>query len=91
MQANLNQLSSTDIYSNIDEYFQSDKPKLIKLFEQHIYLASLIPQSFFNHYYCNSGHQPQYSLTSMISALIIKSILSMADTSLFYNNFKFKF
>ena len=83
MQANLKQLSLTDIYSDLDEYFQSDKPKLIKLFEQHIDLDSLIPQSFFNHYYSNSGRPRQYSLTSMISALIIKSILSISDTSLF--------
>lgn len=82
MLANLNQLSLTDIYSNIDEYFQKDKPKLIKLFEQHIDLHSLIPQSFFNHYYSTTGHPRNYSLTSMISALIV-TMLSIADTSLF--------
>ena len=75
MQANLNQLSLTDKHSDIDKYFQSDKPKLIKLFEQHIYLDSLIPQSFFNHYYSNSSRPRQYSLTSIISAFIIRSIL----------------
>lgn len=83
MQANLNQLSLTDIYSNVDEYFQQDKPKLIKLFEQHIDLHFLIPQSFFNHYYATTGRPREYSLTSMISALIIKSMLSIADISLF--------
>ena len=46
MKANLNQLSFTDIYSNIDEYFQQDKPKLIKLFEQHIDLQNLIHKAF---------------------------------------------
>ena len=56
MKANLNQLSFTDIYSNIDEYFQQDKPKLIKLFEQHIDLQNLIPQSFYNHYHSDTGH-----------------------------------
>lgn len=85
MQANFNQLSFVDIYSNVDEYFQQDKPKLIKLFEQHIDLHSLIPQSFYNHYHSNTGHPRLYTLTSMISSLIIKSILSIADTSLFIN------
>lgn len=47
MQANVNKLCLTDIYSNIDEYFEQDKPKLIKLFEQHIAIQQLIPQSFF--------------------------------------------
>ena len=83
MKANLNQLSFTDIYSNVDEYFQQDKPKLIKLFEQHIDLQNLIPQSFYNHYHADTGHPRIYKLSSMISALILKSMLSIADTSLF--------
>ena len=81
MKENLNQLSFTDIYSNIDEYFQQDKPKLIKLFEQHIDLQNLIPQSFYNHYHADTGHPRIYKLSSMISALILKSMLSIADTS----------
>ena len=71
MKENLNQLSFTDIYSNIDEYFQQDKPKLIKLFEQHIDLQNLIPQSFYNHYHADTGHPRIYKLSSMISALIL--------------------
>ena len=39
MKENLNQLSFTDIYSNIDEYFNQDKPKLIKLFEQRMKIS----------------------------------------------------
>ena len=85
MQANLKQLSLTDIYSNIDEYFQKDQPKLIKLFEQYIDLSRLIPQSFFNHYYATTGHPREYKLTSMLSALILKEILSISDISLLIN------
>ncbi|MDP4178385.1 MAG: transposase, partial [Bacillota bacterium] len=85
MQTNLKQLTFTDIYSNIDEYFQKDKPKLIKLFEQYIDLSQLIPQSFYNHYYASTGHPREYKLTSMISALIIKMILSITDISLLIN------
>lgn len=85
MKSNLNQLSFTDIYSNINEYFQQDKPKLIQLFEQHVELQNLIPQSFFNHYHADTGHPRVYKLTSIISALILKSMLSIADTSLFIN------
>ena len=43
MQSNLKQLSLSDIYTNIDEYFQQDKSKLIKLFDQYIDLSELIP------------------------------------------------
>ena len=85
MQANLKQLSFADIYTNVDEYFQQDKPKLIKLFDQYIDLSQLIPQTFFNHYYASTGHPRDYKLTSMITALIIKMILSIPDTSLLIN------
>ena len=41
MKANLNQLSFTDIYSNVDEYFQQDKPKLIKLFYLFLFVITI--------------------------------------------------
>ncbi|MBU3114863.1 DDE transposase [Clostridium lacusfryxellense] len=85
MQSNLKQLSLADIYTDIDEYFQQDKPKLIKLFDQYIDLSELIPQSFINHYYASTGHPRDYKLSSMLTALIIKMILSIADISLLIN------
>lgn len=85
MQSNLKQLSLADIYTDIDEYFQQDKPKLIKLFDKYIDLSKLIPQSFFNHYYSSTGHPRDYKLSSMLTALIIKMILSIPDISLLIN------
>jgi len=85
MQTKLKQLSFANIYSNIDEYFQQDKPKLIELFEQYIDLSSLIPQRFFYHYHASTGHPRKYKLVSMLTALIIKMILSITDTSLLIN------
>jgi len=85
MQSNLKQLSLADIYTNIDGYFQQDKPKLISLFDQYIDLSELIPQSFFNHYYASTGHPRNYKLSSMLTALIIKMILSITDISLLIN------
>ena len=85
MQSNLIQLSLTDIYEDLDEYFHQDKPKLIKLFDQYIDLSKLIPQSFFNHYYSLTGHPRDYKLSSMLTALIIKMILSIPDISLLIN------
>jgi len=85
MQSNLKQLSLANIYSNIDEYFQQDKPKLIELFEQYIDLSALIPQRFLYHYHASTGHPRKYKLVSMLTALIIKMILSITDTSLLIN------
>ena len=85
MQSNLKQLSIADIYTNVEEYFEQDKPKLLKLFDQYIDLSELIPQSFNNHYYASTGHPRDYKLTSMLTALIIKMILSIPDISLLIN------
>jgi len=85
MQSNLKQLSLADIYTDIDEYFQQDKPKLIKLFDQYIDLFELIPQIFSNHYYASTGHPRDYKLSSMLTALINKMILSIPDISLLIN------
>ena len=85
MQSNLKQLSLTDIYTDLDEYFHQDKSKLIRLFDQYIDLSELIPQSFINHYYASTGHPRNYKLSSMLTALIIKMILSIADISLLIN------
>ncbi|WAG44051.1 hypothetical protein LL065_26235 (plasmid) [Clostridium estertheticum] len=41
MQSNLKQLPIVYIYTDIDEYFEQDKPKLIKLFDKYIYLYEL--------------------------------------------------
>jgi len=62
MQIKLKQLSFANIYSNIDEYFQQDKPKLIELFEQYIDLSALIPQRFLYHYHASTGLMPTFSL-----------------------------
>lgn len=85
MQALKNQLEFIDIFNNVEEYFQEDKPKFVTLFEQNIDISSLIPQTFFNHYHASTGHPRDYSLTSMITALIIKAFLSIPDTSVFLN------
>lgn len=85
MQANSKQLSFCDVFSNVERFFQYDKPKFISLFEEYINISSLIPQSFTNHYYASTGHPRDFSLSSMLSALIIKSFLSIPDTSVFLN------
>jgi hypothetical protein len=85
MQPNLKQLSLTDIYTDLDEYFHQDKPKLIKPFDQYIDLSELIPLSFINHYYASTGHPRNYKLSSMLTALIIKMILSITDIALLIN------
>ena len=88
MQAKFNQISFTDIYANIENFFEEDKPKLIKLLEETIDLSEYIPQKFYNQYYKSTGHPRDFKLSSMLSALIVQKILSISETSLLINILK---
>ncbi len=39
-------MSMFDIYENVSEAMEQDKPKLIKLLEEHIDFEQIIPRSF---------------------------------------------
>ena len=80
-----NQIHFCDIYEEVVDCFKEDKPKFIKLFEDNIDLNILIPNSFFNAYYASTGHPRDYSLSSMLTALIIQKILGLSETKTFLN------
>ncbi|WP_123052902.1 hypothetical protein [Clostridium sp. JN-1] len=70
-----NQIYLCDVFEEVEDYFKEDKPKFIKLFEEYIDLDVLIPQTFFNAYYSSTGHPRDYSLSSMLTALIVQKYL----------------
>ncbi|AGK98449.1 transposase [Clostridium pasteurianum] len=80
-----NQIHFCDIYEEVVDCFEEDKPKFIKLFEEHINLEILIPHSFFNAYHSSTGHPRYYSLSSMLTALILQKILGLSETKTFLN------
>ncbi|EGD49845.1 hypothetical protein TheetDRAFT_3347 [Thermoanaerobacter ethanolicus JW 200] len=46
MKIKAKQLSLSDIYDDVQSFFEEDKPKFIKLFDSFIDLSELIPPSF---------------------------------------------
>ncbi|EGD50066.1 hypothetical protein TheetDRAFT_3125 [Thermoanaerobacter ethanolicus JW 200] len=46
MKIKAKQLSLSDIYDDVQSFFEEDKPKFIKLFEPFVDLSELIPSSF---------------------------------------------
>ncbi len=80
-----NQIHFCDIYEEVEDCFEKDKPKFIKLFQENINLEILIPNSFFSAYYSSTGHPRDYSLASMLTALIIQKILGLSETKTFLN------
>ncbi len=76
------QLSLCDIFEDCQNIFDSDKPQFLSLLENHIDLDSIVPVSFFNHYYSSTGRHRKYSLTAMLWALILQKIFSIPTDSL---------
>ncbi|MEM5245156.1 DDE transposase, partial [Thermoanaerobacter sp. CM-CNRG TB177] len=76
MKIKAKQLSLSDIYDDVQSFFEEDKPKFIKLFDSFVDLSELIPSSFYAHYYSHFGRHRDFSLESMLTALIIQKILS---------------
>jgi len=77
-----NQISFSDTFEECKDIFQNDKPKFLELLTQHLDLSSLIPQEFYWAYYKRLGRKRDYSLLSMLSALILQKILGIPTISL---------
>jgi hypothetical protein len=54
----------------------------IKLLSQNFDIATFIPKSFTQHYYADLGRDRKYSLTSVLSALLIMQIFHIPTTAL---------
>lgn len=76
------QMSFADIYSACKDLFQNDKPQFLQLLEQYFDLSELVPLSFHHAYYKHLGRHREYSLYSMLSALILQKILGISTVSL---------
>lgn len=76
------QLEIKDIFENCQRFFEEDKPEFLRLLEEHIDLEALIPPRFWTHFYASTGRPREYSLTSLLWALIIQRIFSIPTDSL---------
>ena len=76
------QMTLADVFTETQEIFETDKPEFLKLLESSIDLSDLISVSFRNHFYASTGRPREYSLTSLLWALIIQRIFSIPTDSL---------
>lgn len=76
------QMTLAEIFTETQKIFESDKPKFLILLESTIDLCEMIPVSFANHFYASTGRPREYSLTSLLWALIIQRIFSIPTDSL---------
>ncbi len=76
------QLELKDIFEDCQKFFEEDKPEFLRLLEQYIDLEALIPVRFWTHFYASTGRPRDYSLTSLLWALILQRIFSIPTDSL---------
>ena len=76
------QMTLADFFEETQEIFESDKPEFLKLLESTIDLCEIVPVSFRNHFYASTGRPREYSLTSLLWALIIQRVFSIPTDSL---------
>lgn len=76
------QLNFRDVSSDFDEFFNQNKNNLLSLLDQFIDISEFIPFSFYKKYYSLLGTYRDFSLESILSAFILKNILSIPTIDL---------
>ena len=76
------QMSLVDVFKETQGIFESNKPEFLKLLGSTIDLCEIVPLSFKNNFYASTGRPREYSLTSLLWALIIQRIFSIPTDTL---------
>ena len=79
----MKQLSLFDTFKHLSS--NESKPNLIQLMNDYINISDFIPPTLHHAYYQNLGRKRQFSLSSIICALIIKQFLNLEKMSTFLN------
>lgn len=69
------QLKFKACYSEFVDHKESNKSNLINILSEHLDLIKLIPIEFYHSYYSYYGRKREFTLESIISALILQKIL----------------
>ena len=83
------QMNLADVFTETQNIFETDKPEFLKLLESTIDLYEIVPSSFVNSFYSSTGRPREYSLTSLLWALIIQRIFSIPTDSLLLTFLKY--
>ncbi len=79
------QMSLSDIYSDVIEAMDEQRPRLIQLLDDHIDFDRLIPVRFMLAFYTGQGRGHIYHLESYIRAFVLQKLLGIPTDSLLLN------
>lgn len=76
------QLNLCDISTDFEKFYHQNQYNLLSLLDEFIDIREFIPFSFYQKYYAHFGTKRDFSLESMLSAFILKNLLSIPYTDL---------
>ena len=82
MPVSAKQLNFSNISTDFDKFYNQNQANLLDLLNQFINITEFIPFSFYQNYYSHFGRKKIYTLESMLSAFIIKNLLSIPSIDL---------
>jgi len=88
MRKNYEQLTLGDIYSDMAQCFEEEKPRFFRLMEQYINWETIIPISFYTTFYKRMGRKRTYSLESYICMLVLQKLFGYVDDTQLLNTLR---
>ena len=82
MRVKNDQTSFWDTYSDVAANLEYDKPKILRLLDEHIDWDEIIPARAFATFYQKTGRPRNYPLVGFIKCLILQKICGYIDDSL---------
>ena len=78
-------MSLYDIYNDVCNALEDDKPRFLRLLEEHIDFSSLIPVTFHWAFNCHIGRPREYSLESFVRFCVLQKIIGIEQDKTFLN------
>ena len=83
------QMSLFDIYKDVENALEADKPLLFRLLDEHLDWDEIIPFEFFMAFYRRFGRSRVYDLESFLRALFLQRVFHYTEDSQLLNTLRF--
>ena len=89
MRGKYQQMSLFDIYQDVENAMETDKPLLFRLLDEHLDWNEIIPFSFFAAFYKRFGRTRVYDLESFLRVLFLQRVCHYVEDSQLLNTLRF--
>jgi Transposase domain (DUF772). len=83
------QMSLFDIYKDVENTLEADKPLLFRLLDEHLNWDEIIPLEFFMAFYKQYGRPREYDLESFMRSLFLQRVFHYVEDSQLLNTLRF--